>query len=110
LAGVEAFVEVDPVFLFDMPADESRIRNHDPVIFDVGELPLRRLGEARRVRAVRELRYLQEHFDFRDKRTGIRQAEARTEAVKRDHGSFSNRGARTGNLERFSWFGSPVSG
>ena len=46
LLGGEPAVEVDLIFPFEMPADEGRIGDPRAVVFDIGQLALRRLAEA----------------------------------------------------------------
>src|SRR5262245_7722504 len=85
LGSAEPAVEVDPVFLLDVPADEGRIRDYDAIIFDIGDFALGRLGEAGGVGAIQEVRHLQQRFDFHGERAGVRQTEGWTEIIKGDH-------------------------
>src|SRR5215813_689437 len=85
LGSAEPAVEVDPVFLLDVPADEGRIRDYDAIIFDIGDFALGRLGEACGVGAIQEVRHLQQRFDFHGERAGVRQTEGWTEIIKGDH-------------------------
>ena len=60
LLRVEAAIEVDRVFLFEVQADEGGIRDALAVVVDVGELALGGLGEALGVRLVGQAGQLQQ--------------------------------------------------
>jgi hypothetical protein len=85
LFGGKAVVKLDAVFLFDVPADEGRIRHLGAFIVDVGQLAFGRLEKARSVNAVRKASHLQQHFGFGHERTRIRKIKRGAERIQRDH-------------------------
>ena len=94
LLGGEAAVEIDPVFLFQVPADEGRIGDARAVIVDVGQLAFGRLAEAFGIGPIGQAGQLQEHLGFGHERARIRQTEIRPEDVERDHRVASRCGLR----------------
>ena len=81
----EALVEIELVFLLDVPPDEGRIRHDRAVVVDVGELALGRLAEALGVLAIDKPGELQEHQRLRDEGARIDEPEGRTERIDSDH-------------------------
>lgn len=72
----QPLVEIDAVFVFQMPADERRVGNRLAVIIDVRQLALRGLAKAGRVGSVSKASHFQQHFNLGDER-GSGQADRR---------------------------------
>jgi hypothetical protein len=85
VARCSAGIEVEAVFLLDVPADECGIRNRGAIIVNVGQLAFGRLGKTARVGAIGKACHFQQNFGFGDERTGIRKIERRAEGVECDH-------------------------
>ncbi len=86
----ETLVEIDSVLVLQVEPDQRRVRHHGSIVDDVGQLALRRLANIRRLSLVRLAGELQEHLGLGDERTGIRQPEAWTKRVQRDHRGSSS--------------------
>ncbi len=85
LLGAQAAVQIDPVLVLDMGADEGRVGDQLAFIFNEWKLSLGRAVGPRHVLAIVEPRHLQLDFGLGDIGADLGQTEAGTEAVQGDH-------------------------
>src|SRR5262245_7641381 len=85
LLGRKPAVEIDSVFFLQVPADEGRVCNGLAIVVDIGELAFWSTFEAARVGPVGELCHLQQNLRLGHEGARVREAESRSEAIKRDH-------------------------
>jgi hypothetical protein len=84
----QSLVEIDAVFVFQMPADERRVGYLLAVIVDVRQLALRGLAKAGGVGSVSKASHFQQHFNLGYERARVRQTEGGPECVERNHRSL----------------------
>src|SRR5262249_4063876 len=87
----QSLVEIDAIFVFQVPADERRVGNLLAVIIDVRQLALRGPAKAGGVGSISKAGYFQQHFNLGDERARIGQTEGGPKWVECDHRSLLGR-------------------
>src|SRR6516225_10120293 len=80
------------VFVFQMPADESRIGNPLAVVIDVRQLALWCPPKAGVVDPVSKAGHFHQHLGLSDEWARIRETECKSKCVERDHRSLLESG------------------
>jgi hypothetical protein len=85
LFRIQTFIEVEAIFLLDVPADEGRVGQPLAVIIHIGQLALGRLAEVTRFRLERLPAAFEQNLGLGDEGAGVGKAKRGTHSVKRDH-------------------------